>query len=513
MMARVVSIAFLAALVFVGNSYAQEVALFSDFDNGSLGRWTKTADREIELTLSDDSGGAFFFFRIENVKDQTLRFVVPRAPAQLFPEYSLPFISYDQIHWTALRKRWIEPNTKGGQSTRYTFEAAFAQPRAWIASTPPFNNDFLDQSLQQYLEHPHLRVETLCESPLKKKPIQLLHITDPAQADEPKSVVFILAREDALEPASSWAAWGMLRFLLSDGPYAAAIKRRMHFVLLPLFDADGVAQGASGHPFPETGGPVFWTEAWPETQVSFYEQRRLKQWLQQWKDAGKKIDYALRLHSDNWGRDVLRREQAREEMQPAQDLLFINLIEQKYLPWRANADRVQPDTRFSKVVYDLFPDAVTGMMQFEFLFDQTLLPQQPLYKTTEDIQVEGEMVVRAFGESLNIQASDPPPYLLSAQASPLSRGDRNAYAFQCVYRDLNNRPPEYVRVVVDEETYELAPADATQADYARGVLYVGFAGMKNRDNTHYFTASNGSSTTRSPQVGVWPGPYWLGGEK
>ena len=513
MIVRAVYTACLTAFFVSAAVFAQEVALFTDFDNGSLGGWKKTADDEITLTLSEVSGGAYFFFRIENVKGRTLRFALADAPAQSFSELSLPFISYDQIHWSAIRQRRILPNESGAQTSHDSFEVAFAQPRAWIAAAPPFSNDFLDQSLQQYLEHPHLRVETLCESPAHAKPVQLLHITDPAQADGPKTVVFILAREDALESASSWAAWGALRYLLSDDRFAAAIKRRMYFVLLPLFDADGVAQGASGHPFPEAGGPIFWTEAWPETQGSFYEQRRLKQWLQKWKDDGKAVHYALRLHSDNWGRDAARREHAREEMREAQDALFINLFEQKYFPWRANAERVQPDTRFSKVAYDLFPDAVTGMLQLEFLFNQTLAPGQPLYKTTQDLQIEGELIARAFGESLNIQDSDPPSYLHAAQVTPISRGDRNAFAFQCVYRDLQNRPPEYVRVIVDEDVYELAPADATQTDYARGVLYVGFPEMKNRDNTHYFTASNGSSTTRSPQVGVWPGPYWLGGEK
>ncbi|MBZ0255368.1 hypothetical protein K8I31_04870 [bacterium] len=513
MRASAVILIYLAALVLVNHAFAQEVALYSDFDNGSLGDWETVADNEIELALSQDSGGSFFFFRIENVKDRTLRFRILNASAQMFNEFSLPFISYDQIHWSVIGDRVIESATDAKAPPSYSFGVSFAQPRAWIASAPPFSNSFLDQSLQQYIEHPHLTVETLCQSPAANKPIQLLHISDPEQPDENKTVVLALAREDALEPASSWAAWGMLRYLLSDDPYAAAIKRRFHFILAPVFDVDGVAQGASGHPFPEAGGPIFWTEAWPETQVSFYEQRRLKQWLQEWLDAGRKIDYALRLHSNNWGRDALRREHAREEMQAKQDQLFVALLGQTYLPWSSNAERVQPDTRFSKVVYDFFPDAITGMMQFEYVFNQTLLSGQPLYKTTEDVQHEGELVVRAFGELHEIQASDPPPLLFAAQVEPLSRGDRNAFAFQCVYRDLHNRPPESIRVVIDEDSYELQPADAGQTDYAKGVLYVGFAEMKNRDNTHYFTASNGSTTARSPQVGVWPGPYWLGAAK
>ncbi len=501
----------LIAAVCVSSAYSQEVQLYADFDNGSLGGWTQS-ENEIALSLTEHSGAGYFFFRIENVKDKTLKFVLSNPNPQLFTELSHPYMSYDQIHWSIINKRWIDAGGED-QTPRYLFEVDFAQPRAWVAATPPFSNDFVDQSLQQFLEHPHLRVETLCESPNESKPIKLLHVTDPAQANETKTVAFVLAREDALEPASSLTAWGMLTYLLSSDRFAAAIKRRTHFIILPLFDADGVAQAASGHPFSQMGAPIFWTEAWPETQVSFYEQRKLKEWLQTWKDDGKRVDYALRLHSDNWGRDAARREHARDQRREAQDQLFVNLIEQVYTPWRANSERVQPDTRFSKVVFDLFPDVVAGMIQTELLYDSTLINGLPLVKTTHDLMTEGELIVRSFGDLLGIQDSDPPPMLLSALAAPGSRRDRNSFAFQCVYRDMQGRAPEYVRVVIDETTIELAPADASQADYKKGVLFTGFAKMANRDNTHFFTASNGSTTTRSPHTGVWPGPYWLGGAK
>ncbi|MBI1389243.1 MAG: hypothetical protein GC154_12425 [bacterium] len=507
--AGLIALALFAPLV----ALAQAASLSADFENGSLGGWALQDDGAYHLTHAPLSAGLWYYFRVDNARGQTLRFVFDDARKDYFTKDNLPVISYDQIHWSVVTRRTIVPVDDKPASVRFEFEHAFAQNRAWLAYAAPFSNAFLGQCLQSYPDNPYLSVETLCRSPLKDQPIPLLHITDPQIGDENKKTVLIVAREDALESASSWAAWGAARFLASDDPAAAAIRKRARFIIAPLFDAGGVAMGAAVHPFaPEPEG-VYWTETWQERRISFFEQRELKRWLQRWSSEGRAIDYAFRLHSEGWGRDNLRREQAGEDYHEAQDALFVNLLQQKYMPWYENAERTEPDSRLSKFVWTLFPAAIAGMMQTEFLYAETLLPQAPLYKTTEDLMLDGELLARGLGEALGAPAPPPPPFIQAARVNDLIKEKRNAFAFECVYRDLQNRPPTYVRVMVNDSAYEMTPAaSGGDPDYSKGVLYTGFVTLDARDNTHYFEVSNGELTARSPQTGVWPGPYWLGAD-
>jgi hypothetical protein len=72
--------------------------------------------------------------------------------------------------------------------------------------------------------------------------IALLTITDPAAPDSAKKVVWLMARQHAWETGTSWVADGAVRFLLSGE--AEALRRSTVFKVLPLFDPDGVAEGA-----------------------------------------------------------------------------------------------------------------------------------------------------------------------------------------------------------------------------------------------------------------------------
>ncbi len=490
------------------NTAKKGIHIAWDFECGSLGSW-EINENEITLTHAPGSGELWYFFRIDNVLNRTLTFVFEEARSDFFGSDNLPAISYDQNNWSFIKTRFIQPGASNPALTRFSFTHTFAQNRAWIAYTPPFTNSKLDQFLNDWSSHPPLEVRTICETPIMQLRLPALFITDPAISNDQKKTILLLCREESYETGGSWVGLGAIRYLLSDNPVASAIKRRSQIIIIPIFDRDGVALGRAVHPLSKEEGNVYWTETWPEKTFSFYEQRQLKFFLQEWKNEGNNIDLSIRLHSDAWREDLLRPEYASESNFPIQKKLFIENLGNHFLLWYQVAERSMQDTRFSKFVWDLFPESITASSMHEFIFPETWLDDLTFYKTTDDLQLEGELLVRAIGQFLGVPASDPPPFLHGAQFYNLTQSGDKVFQAHCIYRDLLNRPPEYVRVVVDGKEYNLHAIDAQDTDYKQGKIYTGFIPIQNKVNKHHFIATNGSKTIRIPNTGERPGPYLL----
>ncbi len=508
-----VRLGFFWIVVAAGIAYAQTqsgdgIRIAWDFDNGSLGGWTLGPHGEIVLTHSPTSGEIWYHFRIDGVEGKTLSFVFENARKDFYGGDALPAISYDQESWYLIKNRQIQPHPVNLNQVRFSFTHTFAADRAWLAFTPPYTNKRLDAFLSSISSHPHVTVENLGQTPIQKLSMPAIVITDPETSPGEKQGVLFLAREEALESASSWLCEGLVRFLLSEDPVAAAIKRRCLVLAIPLFDRDGVALGTAVHPLAADGGLVYWTETWPETSYSFYEQRQLKRYLQGWKDTGKSLHYSFRLHSSAWNQDQFRREQCAETLLAAQEKFYAELLTQKYLPGYHNLERVLQDTRFSKFAADLFPLVMTGLCQSEFQYENAFGLACTLYKSTDDLGTEGQLLAYALAEALGIPASDPPPFLHAAEIYEIAEPAERTFHVRCIYRDLLNRPPLYVRVTVGDQPIDLQASriGTAELDYRLGVLYTGYFQSRETVGSHFFSASNGSRIAQIPQTGSRVGP-------
>jgi hypothetical protein len=105
---------------------------------------------------------------------------------------------------------------------------------------PPYNYARSEQFVQSLRSHPLATVEKIGESP-EKRNLWLVRITD--ASPQPKEHFLIRSRVHAYESASSYAMEGMVRWLLSEEPYAAAALRRYVFVVIPMANPDGVHNG------------------------------------------------------------------------------------------------------------------------------------------------------------------------------------------------------------------------------------------------------------------------------
>ncbi len=108
--------------------------------------------------------------------------------------------------------------------------------------------------VQSLPEHPHLKKTRLGASDGGREHWELT-ITDPGVPPESKRTIFWHAREHAYETFSSYAVEGLIAYLLSDA--AADARRRYQFVLHPMTNVDGAAQGyeyRTGYDYPQPRG-------------------------------------------------------------------------------------------------------------------------------------------------------------------------------------------------------------------------------------------------------------------
>lgn len=481
-----------------------EPALSWNFSQGSLGGSRIENGNEIHLQLASTED-PWFFFRIDGVKNQTYLFIFDSVSPNHFGGWYLPAVSYDQTHWTYCKNITVLP-LESKDKVQFTFEITFPDERAWIAYSPPYPNSQLDQFNALLTENPLVKIEPLCESPNKKITTPIITVTNPDVPEDTKNRIMILSREGGNDSASTWMNAGIIRFLLSDDPAAQAILRRCILYSIPIFDRDAVEMGLSRHPINATE-TVNWKSTWNEKDYSFYEQRIVKTWMQQLKDNNKRIDLLIRLQSSGSGQDRIHRETVAKEKEPAQDQLTVEFIEKKYLPWFANIERQPAEGTFSETAHGLFPDALTAAIDAGYVYQETFGLNFSFPKTTDDLMAEASLLMYAVAEALGVPASDPPPYLHAAEVYRMDGNSIPAFHVRCVYRDLQNRPPQFVRVVINGNEYELKPAGIEPLDYQQGVLYTGFIELETRINNHYFTASNGSKEIRIPEQGARPGPF------
>jgi hypothetical protein len=122
-----------------------------------------------------------------------------------------------------------------------------------------------------------------------------LTITDAAVPEANKKAVWLMARQHAWETGTSWVADGAVRFLLSKDAEAAKLRRSTIFKILPLFDADGAAEGAVRFNVNGYDNNRNWDT---EDRKLMPEIFAVKSAILGWLDAGHRIDIFLALHND-----------------------------------------------------------------------------------------------------------------------------------------------------------------------------------------------------------------------
>ena len=98
------------------------------------------------------------------------------------------------------------------------------------------------------------------------------------------------------------------------------------------------------------------------------------------------------------------------------------------------------------------------------------------------------------------------PILSNAEVSPPHGNSWLPFTFWINYTDLDDNPPTYVEITIDEIQHQMEKQDPSDFCYMDGCLYKYSTLLTNTTHNYYFNASDGIYTIGNPTSGSYSGP-------
>jgi hypothetical protein len=89
------------------------------------------------------------------------------------------------------------------------------------------------------------------------------------------------------------------------------------------------------------------------------------------------------------------------------------------------------------------------------------------------------------------------PELMGVTVTPRSGTVEDEFLFMIIYKDNENRAPEYIKLVIDDNKYELKPLSSDDNIFSDGKNYFNKLKLSKGVHIYYFEASNGVNVTIS----------------
>jgi hypothetical protein len=142
--------------------------------------------------------------------------------------------------------RQTEPGKRVAQ--RITYQQQIDAAEAWFAWGPPFtpaDANELDRTAAEKCSQ--ATAFELCKS-LEGRPVPALKFEPkPSSGTKDRTPgIVVVARQHAWEVGSSWVCQGLVEWLVSDEPRAAALRKKSRVLIVPVMDVDNVTIGAGG---------------------------------------------------------------------------------------------------------------------------------------------------------------------------------------------------------------------------------------------------------------------------
>jgi hypothetical protein len=233
-----------------------------------------------------DSLRSWWYFHVSGVRPGetiTLELVDGKARARR-AAYSL-----DRRLW-----RFTAPGVEDEATDLLTYRQRIDGAEAWFAWYAPYLlADAVVLVDRAERASPHAKKFILCESE-GKRPVPAVRVAQPGAADDERFGVWIQARQHAWETGGSWTAHGLVEWLISDEPRAAALRRKAAITIVPIMDVDSVERGLGGKWQQPHDHNRDWSDRphWRAVDASMREAARL--------DAAGRLDLFLDLHDPTW---------------------------------------------------------------------------------------------------------------------------------------------------------------------------------------------------------------------
>jgi hypothetical protein len=278
---------------------AASIAIVSNFEGGNIRKIEQPGPAHFRVHLPGDVDqdgrnrqANWYSFRVDGAKGKALTIDIASIPG----EYNYkpnkgavtgdtpPYYSYDNKTWLS----WAD-FTYDANEPKLTLRITPTSDTLWVAHVPPYTNEHLAALRKSIAGSKWLKEETIGKTP-EGRSMLLWRIAE----GKPTKHVWLMARQHSWESPTSWVCEGLVRFLLSNDPEAARIRKSVAFHVLPMNDPDGVARG--GVRFNKYGYDLnrnwdfFNAEKMPEIAA---QHAAISRWIK----AGNPIDLFLTMHN------------------------------------------------------------------------------------------------------------------------------------------------------------------------------------------------------------------------
>lgn len=287
-----------------------QVTFTSDFECGSMERAELVSENGNKLEYNFYSkfdpanpatptlapSGRWFYFKMSGIegKEITLNF---KNTDPLRPMYS-----YDNVNWERFAAEEAPERCKVIKK--------FDKNEVYVAYYIPYTYTHLLNKINEWVKYDYVNLSSLGESEHGRN-MPLLTVTNNNKPASEKKVVYIHGRVHPSETPASWHLEGMIEIILSDTPYAKALRDEAVFYILPFTNPDGVVEGMSRSNGEGINLEVNWNDAAEVTSKEVVNMRRFMEILTGKRDskednigkniiaptAGKGVDLFLNMHS------------------------------------------------------------------------------------------------------------------------------------------------------------------------------------------------------------------------
>ncbi|MCA9120650.1 MAG: zinc carboxypeptidase [Planctomycetaceae bacterium] len=285
------AVAASAALLFVlVGASAESVGLLgelvvdSDFAGGS-GKVVEIDQAarliRIEPTTHESRGWAcWWYVRISGIEPGE------EISLEVGPE---PWATPVQASYSIDNETWQQttPGTSVGRKIIYRQKVGTAT--AWFAWGPPFTEADAGELVRQTAAgSKDVHAFALCET---RGGREVPALRFEARTSQPRSAVWVQARQHAWEAGSSWVCQGFIDWLVSNDPRAERLRNNTTVTVVPIMDVDNVAIGAGGKNQVPQDHNRDWSEKphWPSVASAMQELRRY--------DESGQLDLFIDLHN------------------------------------------------------------------------------------------------------------------------------------------------------------------------------------------------------------------------
>jgi hypothetical protein len=289
------------------------LAITSGFEGSSSLNARRISESHYVIKLGREFGVYFLLFRVQGASGKTMRFdlepLARRAgwgganpvfsncdrldDPESFPAFHLENppdrlvrAGNGSVLPSTSSENWHFASDVWRESDRLCFTHHFTADSTYFALRVPYNPSLNERILAGFDGIKGSKLWRIGKS-AEHRPLLLIEIGDSTESQEHKHpCILVLAREHGCEPDPSWAAEGIVRFLLSDDPAATSIRKEFTILVAPIEDSDGAANVLYNNIIdsfnPESATP---------------ESRAYSTWFKAWVDAGKRLDLVLNLHN------------------------------------------------------------------------------------------------------------------------------------------------------------------------------------------------------------------------